>query len=163
TLEGSPLIPCSAVSRVGLAELLATIEDALGQTPPKRDIGRPRLWIDRAFTISGFGTVVTGTLIDGSLSAGQEAELLPERRRTRIRGLQMHRHRVERAEPGTRTAVNLAGISTDELRRGMLLTTAGWLQPTNAADVRLQAVSDMPRPIRHNASVTFHTGSAEVP
>jgi len=163
TLEGSPLIPCSTVTGDGLPALLSAIEQALDSAPAKRDIGRPRLWIDRAFTISGFGTVVTGTLIDGSLSAGQEVELLPERQRVRIRGLQTHRHKVERAEPGTRTAVNLSGISTDELRRGMLLTAPAWLQPTAAADVRLHAVSDIARPIKHNAAVTFHTGSAEVP
>jgi selenocysteine-specific elongation factor len=163
TLEGSPLIPCSAVSREGLTDLLTAIEQSIERTPPKRDIGRPRLWIDRAFTISGFGSVVTGTLIDGSLDAGQEVELLPQRQRVRIRGLQTHRQKVERSAPGTRTAVNLAGIPTDDLRRGMLLTAPGWLQPTTAADVRLQAVAGIPRPIKHNASVTFHTGSAEVP
>jgi selenocysteine-specific elongation factor len=163
TLEGSPIVACSAVTKAGLGELLQTLENALASAPPKRDIGRPRLWIDRAFTISGFGSVVTGTLIDGALSAGQEIELLPKRQKARIRGLQMHRSKVERAEPGTRTAVNLSGVSTDELGRGMLLTTPGWLQPTTAADVRLQSVNGLPRPIRHNASVTFHTGSAEVP
>jgi selenocysteine-specific elongation factor len=162
-LAGSELIPCSAVTGYGLPELLAALGRAIEGTPAKRDIGRPRLWIDRAFTISGFGTVVTGTLIDGSLSAGQEVELLPDRQRVRIRGLQTHRHKVDRAQPGTRTAVNLSGISTDELRRGELLTSPGWLQPTTAADVRLRAVAGISRPIRHNAAVTLHTGSAEIP
>jgi selenocysteine-specific elongation factor len=163
SLEGAGLVPCSSVTGDGLPALLAAIESALADTPAKRDIGRPRLWIDRSFSISGFGTVVTGTLVDGSLDTGQEVEILPERRRVRIRGLQTHHHKVERSEPGTRTAVNLAGISTDELHRGMLLTSPAWLQPTNAADVRLHAVSGLPRPIKHNASVTFHTGSAEIP
>jgi selenocysteine-specific elongation factor len=163
TLEGSELVACSAVSGAGITELLAALERAIEGTPAKRDIGRPRLWIDRAFIISGFGTVVTGTLIDGTLAAGQEIELLPERQRLRIRGLQTHRHKVESAQPGTRTAVNLAGISTDELRRGELLTSPGWLQPTTAADVRLRTVTELSRPVRHNAAVTFHTGSAEIP
>jgi selenocysteine-specific elongation factor len=163
TLAGAQLVPCSAVTREGLPEMLQAIEQTLTQAPPKRDIGRPRLWIDRAFTISGFGSVVTGTLIDGTLRSGEEVELLPDHRRTRIRGLQTHRKGVARAEPGTRTAVNLAGVSADELQRGMMLTEPGWLQPTTAADVRLQAVQGMPRPIKHNASVTFHSGSAEVP
>jgi selenocysteine-specific elongation factor len=163
SLAGSELIPCSAETGEGLPELLTALEVAIEGTAPKRDIGRPRLWIDRAFTISGFGTVVTGTLVDGTLAAGQEVELLPDRQRARIRGLQTHRHKVERAQPGTRTAVNLAGISTDELRRGELLTSPGWLQPTTAADVRLRAVAGMARPIKHNAAVTLHTGSAEIP
>lgn len=163
SLEGSPLVPCSAVTGAGIPELLSTLEERLDRTPEKRDVGRPRLWIDRAFTISGFGTVVTGTLIDGSLQTGQEVELLPEPIHARVRGLQTHRQKVERALPGTRTAVNLAGVSSEDLRRGLLLTSPGWLLPTTAADVRLSAVAGLPRAIRHNAFVTFHTGSAEIP
>jgi selenocysteine-specific elongation factor len=162
-LAGAAIITCSAITRAGLPELLASLEQRLDATPAKRDIGRPRLSIDRAFTISGFGTVVTGTLVDGSLRTGQEVELLPREGRARIRGLQMHRQRVERVEPGSRTAVNLAGVSADDLPRGTLLTTPGWLQPTTAADVRLQAVAGMARPIKHNMMVTFHAGAAEVP
>ncbi len=162
TLEGAPLVPCSAVTREGLPELLRALDEALAQAPAKRDIGRPRLWIDRAFTISGFGSVVTGTLVDGVLTTGKEMELLPDRRRVRIRGLQSHRKGVPEAAPGTRTAVNLSGVATDDLRRGMLLTAPGWLQPTLATDVRLHAVAGLGRPIKHNAAVTFHTGSAEV-
>jgi len=162
TLAGSPLVPCSAVSGDGLPALLAALQTRLDQTPPKRDVGRPRLWIDRAFTISGFGTVVTGTLIDGSLETGQEVELLPERQRVRVRGIQTHRQKTDRAVPGTRTALNLAGVSTDELRRGQLLTAPGWLQPTTAADARFTAVAGLARPIKHNARVSFHTGSAEI-
>lgn len=161
TLAGSPIVPCSAVSHAGLPRLLATIDERLQATPLKRDIGRPRLSIDRAFTISGFGAVATGTLIDGSLELGQEVEVLPDGRRARVRGLQSHRRKVQRALPGSRTAVNLAGIATEDLRRGLLLTTPGWLQPSTALDVRLTAVAGLPRPLRHNASVTFHTGAAE--
>ncbi|MGI8549711.1 MAG: selenocysteine-specific translation elongation factor, partial [Dehalococcoidia bacterium] len=163
SLAGSPLVVCSATTRTGLPELLQVIDARLDTTPPKRDIGRPRLSVDRSFTISGFGTVVTGTLVDGSLRAGQEIEILPQRQRARIRGLQMHRHKVERAEPGSRTAINLAGVPTDELHRGMLVTAPGWLEPTTAADVRLSAVTDRDRPIRHNTAVTFHSGAAEAP
>ena len=162
TLESSPIVACSAISRAGLPELLATLDRQLDVTPAKRDIGRPRLSIDRSFTISGFGTVVTGTLVEGNLRVGEEIELLPEGRRARVRGLQTHRQKVERATPGSRTAVNLAGVPANELRRGMLLTTPGWLEPTTAADVRLNAVSDLARPIKHNISVTLHAGAAEV-
>ncbi|MHB8578131.1 MAG: selenocysteine-specific translation elongation factor, partial [Dehalococcoidia bacterium] len=163
TLAGSPLIPCSASSGAGLPELIAAIEAKLDSTAPKRDIGRPRLAIDRAFSIAGFGTVVTGTLIDGLLRTGAELVVEPGGQRTRVRGLQSHRHKVDRTEPGSRTAVNLAGLSTDELSRGMVLTTPGWLAPTSAVDVRLHVVADLARPLRHNVQVTFHTGAAEVP
>ena len=161
-LEGAPVVTCSALKRQGLDELLATVERELAKTPPKKDIGRPRLPIDRAFTIAGFGTVVTGTLIDGALRLGQDVEIVPGGLRSRARGLQAHEQALEVASPGRRTALNLAGLSLEQLHRGMVATTPGWLEPTTAVDVRLRAVRYLGRPIRHNLSVTFHTGSAEV-
>ncbi len=161
-LEGSPLVACSALTGEGFDELVSVIEKKLADTPPKRDIGRPRLPIDRAFTIAGFGTVVTGTLIDGSLSVGQEVEIVPGKRRARIRGLQTHRQKVERALPGTRTAVNLSGVSPDDLLRGQVVVLPDSLPTTTALDVRLRAIRDLARPIRHNARVSFHSGSCEV-
>jgi selenocysteine-specific elongation factor len=162
TLAGAPLVACSAVTRAGLDELLRVLEARLAQTPPKRDIGRPRLAIDRAFTITGFGTVVTGTLVDGTLRVGQEVEIVPGGRRARIRGLQTHRQRVETARPGSRVAVNLAGVAVEELARGQVVTLPGWLRPAAALDVSLAAVAGLAHPVRHNATVTFHTGAAEV-
>jgi len=162
TLAQAPLVPCSAITRDGLDLLLQAVEARLTETPPKRDIGRPRLAIDRAFTISGFGTVVTGTLIDGTLRLGQEVEIVPSGLRSRVRGLQTHRTKVEAARPGSRVAVNLPGISTDQIERGQVLTLPSWLAPTSVVDVRLEAVGDLARPLRHNLSVTFHTGAAEV-
>jgi len=162
TLAASPMLACSAVTGEGLSELVDAIEKELAQTPPQRDLGRPRLPIDRAFTVAGFGTVVTGTLVGGSLRAGQEVEIVPEGPRSRIRGMQTHQRKLEEAEPGCRLALNLAGISPRDLRRGMVVTTPGWLRPTTAIDVRLRAVSYLPRPIRHNLQVSFHSGSSEV-
>src|SRR6185295_466011 len=104
TLASSPIVACSSLTRVGLDDLLAALDSAIAGMPPKRDIGRPRLPIDRVFTIDGFGTVVTGTLIDGDLTVGEEVEVMPGGRLARIRGLQSHRDSVERALPGTRTA-----------------------------------------------------------
>lgn len=162
TLAGAPLVPCSAYTHEGLDDLLRTIEDLLAKTPPKRDIGRPRLAIDRAFTIAGFGTVVTGTLLDGSLHVGQEVEIVPGGIRARVRGLQNHRTKVETAYPGRRTAVNLTGVAVEDLHRGQVLTTPGWLVPATAVDVRLTGVQELSHPLRHNTTVTFHTGAAEV-
>ena len=161
-IEGSPIVGCSAVTREGLDELTATIERVLKETPEKRDVGRPRLPIDRAFTMTGFGTVVTGTLTDGSLAVGQEVEIAPDGLRSRVRGLQTHGRKVETALPGRRTAVNLGGLSVDQLRRGMLVMTPGAVKPAKAFDVRLRAVRYVGRPVRHNLTLTFHTGSAEV-
>jgi selenocysteine-specific elongation factor len=162
SLEGSSIVACSAVTRAGLDDLVAALERQLAEVPKGRDNGRPRLPIDRAFTMSGFGTVVTGTLIDGSFKVGDEVHILPRALRSRIRGLQTHGRKVETAAPGRRTAVNLAGLAVEQLARGMVVTTPGSLKPTTAVDVRLQAVRYTGRPIRHNLSVTFHTGSAEV-
>ena len=162
TLEGSPVVACSAVAAQGLDELAAMIEEELAGTPPKPDSGRPRLPIDRTFTIAGFGTIVTGTLRDGPLRVGQEVEMVPGGLQSRIRGLETHGKKGDVAPPGRRTAVNLPGIGVEELERGMVVTMPGRLLPTKAVDVRLRAVSYLPRPIRHNLTVTFHTGSAEV-
>ncbi|MCX7854705.1 MAG: SelB C-terminal domain-containing protein, partial [Anaerolineae bacterium] len=123
--------------------------------------GRPRLWIDRVFTIGGFGTVVTGTLVDGHLEVGQEVEILPRGLRARIRGLQTHKTKIGRAVPGSRVAINLTGVSKQDLDRGDLVTVPGWLRPTTLADVRLDVLPDAPFPLKHNAQVKFFCGSAE--
>ena len=162
SLEGAPMVACSSVTGEGLDELLHVLDGELARTPPRRDMGRPRLPIDRAFSLPGFGTVVTGTLVDGSLTVGQEVEIVPGGLRSRVRGLQSHGRPLEKAPPGRRTAVNLPGIAVDELERGMVLTTPGWLRPTTAVDVRLRVVPYLKRPLRHNLEVTFHTGAAEV-
>ena len=163
TFAKAPMVAVSALKGDGLPELLVAIDKLLKSTAPKEDIGRPRLPIDRVFTMSGFGTVVTGTLIDGSLSVGQEVEVVPKGLKSRIRGLQTHKTKVESAGPGNRVAVNLVGLSTSDLSRGDVLTLQGWLRPTSRCDVKLRTVVDLPRPVRHNAKVTFHTASSETP
>ncbi len=161
-LADAHIYPVSAMSGEGLAELISAVDAMLVDTPPKRDVGRPRLPIDRAFTISGFGTVVTGTLIDGKMRVGQDATLAVSGRSTRIRGIQTHKKGQDEAQPGTRVAANLIGVSQDEVQRGEVLTTQGWLRPTDAIDVRLRVIPDAPHPLRHNMQITLHTGSSEV-
>ncbi|MEE9278498.1 MAG: selenocysteine-specific translation elongation factor [Dehalococcoidia bacterium] len=163
TLAQASIVRCSAVSGDGLDDLRRTLDDALDALPPVRDIARPRLPIDRVFTISGFGTVATGTLVDGTLQVGEQVAVEPGGRLVRIRGLQSHKKKLEAAQPGTRTAVNLSGVAPEDLSRGMVITRAGWLHPTQSLDVRLRAVDRLPRALRHNASVTLHTGASEVP
>ncbi len=161
-LEGAPMISTSALTREGLPQLLATIDNLLDSTTPRRNIGRPRISVDRVFTMKGFGTVVTGTLLDGRFSVGQEVEILPLGQRSHIRGLQTHKRKIDTALPGSRLAINLTGIATEELRRGFVITMPGWLHPTRSMDVRLRAISDLAQPITHNAAITFHTAAAEV-
>src|SRR5262249_2727430 len=131
--------------------------------PPRPDLGPPRLPIDRVFTITGFGTVVTGTLQDGPLHSGQEVQILPAGLKSRVRGLQTHKHAVAEGQPGGRLAVNLAGVAKDDLRRGDVLTLPGALRPTYAIDVHLEVTTGAPRPIEHNAELEAYTGAAEVP
>ncbi len=161
-LEHAAIYAVSAMTGEGLPELIGAIDSMLDDTPPKRDVGRPRLPIDRAFTISGFGTVVTGTLIDGRIATGQDVELVVAGKPTRIRGLQTHKKGQTEAQPGTRVAANIINVSQDEVIRGEVLTTEDWLRPTDAIDVRLRVIPDAPHPLRHNMFVTVHTGSSEV-
>ena len=161
-LAGAPIVPVSARTGQGLEDLLSALQEVLEHTEPRSDRGRPRLWIDRVFTISGFGTVVTGTLVDGTLTVGQEVEILPKELRARIRGLQTHKRKIEQAVPGSRVAINLSGVSKSDLSRGDLVTVPGWLRPTVLVDVRLDYLADTPRPLKHNTHLKFFSGSAEV-
>jgi selenocysteine-specific elongation factor len=158
---GSPATRVSGATGAGLRELLEVIDRALDHTPPKRDLGRPRLPIDRAFIIQGFGAVVTGTLVDGSLEVGMEVEFQPGRLKARIRGLQRHKTKVQRLEPGTRAAVNLSGVHVDELRRGMVLALPGAIVPAHALDVRLKATKLLSHRLSHDAGVTVLCATAE--
>jgi selenocysteine-specific elongation factor len=163
TLANAPILACSALTRAGLPELLAALDTALDMSATRSDLGRPRLPVDRVFTITGFGTVVTGTLQDGQLRLGQEVELLPGGRRARIRGLQAHKQTIEQGLPGGRLAVNLAGVAKSDVTRGDVLALPGTLRPTYAMDVRLEALASAPRPIAHNAELDVYVGAAEVP
>ena len=168
TLQGTSFQDCSMVgvsahTGDGLDELREMIDRILDETEMRRDLGRPRLPIDRCFSISGFGTVVTGTLIDGSLAVGQEIELAGSQQRARIRGLQSHKTMVSSAEPGVRLAVNLSGISRDDIERGEILTSPGWLRPARRLDARIRMVNDAPHPLKHNEGVTFHLFTSESP
>jgi selenocysteine-specific elongation factor len=113
--------------------------------------------------MTGFGTVVTGTLLDGSFKPGQEVEILPQKLRTRIRSLQTHRHQVEIAYPGSRVAINLANIARADLERGNVVALPGQLHPTVLIDARIQLLEDAARPLVHNTMVDFYSGSQEVP
>jgi selenocysteine-specific elongation factor len=161
TISGAPIVAVSAVTGEGLPELVAAIDSLLDTTEPRPDLGRPRLSIDRVFTMAGAGTVVTGTLIDGRLSVGQEVEIVPAGLKSRLRGLQTHKSKIDTASPGSRVAANLVGINTTQLQRGDVVTTPGWLQPTRMLTVKLNLIFYLQRPLRHGATVSFHTGAAE--
>lgn len=160
-LQTAPIVRVSARNRVGLDELLASLVEVLGKQPDRPNLGRPRLPIDRVFTMSGFGTVVTGTLSDGPLVVGEEVEFLPSGLRGRVRGLQNHRKKVERAMPGSRTAVNITGLSAEELRRGEVLALAGQYRVTRRVDARLRLLQNASAAVTHNSEVKIFTGTQE--
>ena len=161
SFQGCPMVAVSAYTGAGLDDLRGSIDQILDQTEERRDLGRPRLSVDRCFSITGFGTVVTGTLIDGALAVGQEIELAGSGRRGRIRGLQSHKTKVDQTQPGVRLAVNLSGIPHVDIERGEVLTIPGWLRPTRRLDARLRMVPGSPHPLRHNEGVTFHLFASE--
>jgi selenocysteine-specific elongation factor len=161
TIAGAPVVAVSALNGEGLPELLSAIDAQLDKTEPRKDLGRPRLPIDRIFTIAGAGTVVTGTLIDGTLKVGQEVEIVPSGLKSRVRGLQTHKSKEEVATPGSRVAANLVGVNTARLTRGDVVTVPGWLKPTRLVTANLKLIDYLKRPLRHNAQVSFHTLAAE--
>ena len=138
--------------------------DTLIQDIPSRTIARgaARLPVDRVFTIGGFGTVVTGTLLDGPLTLGDELVLQPSGQRGRVRGLQTHGAKTERALPGTRVAVNIAGVAVEEIRRGDVVTLPGTLEPTDILDLKLRLVRSAPHPLEQNDALDLFVGADEV-
>ena len=161
TLQDARMVSVSSVTGEGLPELLGALDAVLDGVKEKDDNGHPRLPIDRAFTISGFGTVVTGTLVGGRLSVGDEVELAPGGQRGRVRGIQTHKQSVKSGMPGSRVAANLSGIGHESIARGQILTDRGWLKESEALDVRLRVVQDSPVAVKHRASVTLHLGTSE--
>ncbi|MGD0003735.1 MAG: selenocysteine-specific translation elongation factor [Anaerolineaceae bacterium] len=161
-LESAPVLRVSARTGAGIKELKAALEECLQQHPSRPDLGRPRLPIDRVFSIAGFGTVVTGTLSDGHLRQGNEIEILPGGPRGRIRGLQSHKHKEEIASPGSRTAVNISGIEVEQVTRGQVLTHPGVYQSTQRLDAYFRLVRDASGTLKHSTEVKFFLGAAEV-
>ena len=161
-LEGAPCFPVSSLTGEGIEELRAYIIEQEKTLSPRRRTDLFRLPVDRVFTMKGHGTVVTGTMISGSLRVGDSLELLPAGLPTKARSLQSHGATVDVAPAGKRTAVNLHGIDVDEVRRGDVLAVPGSLFPSERWLLRLTCLSSSPRALRHRAEVHFHHGSREV-
>src|SRR5205085_6793591 len=161
-LETAPIIAVSSRSGQGIEELKQALVGLAAEIQPKNTTAVPRLPVDRAFSIKGFGTVVTGTLIAGELKVGDEVEVLPAGVRTRIRNVQVHGHDTVHAFAGQRTAINLQGISLEQAERGSVLAPAGRLQATSMIDARLDLLASAPRPLLQRARVRLHHGTVEV-
>ncbi len=160
-LEDAPVVALSARTGNGLDQLRAVLRQIAVEVPARSADFISRLPVDRAFTMKGFGAVVTGTLVSGQIREGDELELLPPRFRVRARGVQVHGASVHSAQPGQRTAVNLAGIDTSAIERGMVLAEVGRLVTTQIIDVELSVLRTAPRAIKTRARVRVHIGTAE--
>ena len=163
SLEGAPMIAVSAETGAGLDDLRSMISDFAANKPPRTINERPRLFIDRAFSVVGFGAVVTGTLDGGHLKIGDEVALLPSGQTARIRGLQSHKSQLDLAVPGTRVAVSVSGISHTDIERGEALVKRGQFHNTTVFDASLRIISDVKRPVKHNHRVTLYGGTWEEP
>jgi selenocysteine-specific elongation factor len=161
-LADAAIIPVSGVTGLGLEELTLEIDRLTEEVAAKDSFGSARLPIDRVFTISGFGTVVTGTLISGSLTTGDKMEIMPNKLDTRIRSIQVHGQKVNHAYAGQRVAVNLSGVDVSDLHRGHVLCNPGSLQTTLMLDARLQVLPDAVRAVEHRTRIRLYIGTTEV-
>ena len=159
----APIVPTSVVTGRGVDDLKQTLAHVLAGTPAPRDIGKPRLPVDRVFTLSGIGTVVTGTLSGGALRRGQSVTLQPSGKATRIRRIQSHALDVESSGPGTRTALNLADVDAiDDVHRGDVVTLPELGGPSEFLDVLLEISPRATRSIKDGVRVRAHHGSGNV-
>lgn len=163
TFADAPVVAVSAVTGDGIDRLLEQLAALLEATEPDHRTGIARLPVDRVFSVTGFGTVVTGTLLGAPVSIGQELEVVPPMLRGRVRGLQSHGQKVETAFPGSRTAINLTGIDREDIQRGDVLTVPGRIKPTRLIDARLRIIANAPQPIEQNHPVDLFSGAAESP
>ena len=160
-LRDAPIVRVSAKTKTGLDDLISNLQSLLENKPVRPDLNRPRLPIDRVFSMSGFGTVVTGTLSDGQLTVGDEIEILPSGIKGRVRGLQTHKQKEDTAIPGSRTAVNISGVEAESIRRGDVLARPHQYQPARRLDARIRLLNDATTSLKHNDEVKFFVGASE--
>jgi selenocysteine-specific elongation factor len=161
-LENSPTISVSSTTGEGITELKKLMNERIKNIEPKPDRGIFRMPIDRCFTIKGFGTVVAGTILSGSIKLGDRLELLPQNRIARLRGIQIHNQSVNNAALGTRTALNLIGVEKEEIVRGNVLATVGYYHPTSFSNASLYLLKDTLEPLKNMTRIRLHLGTAEI-
>ena len=161
-LENTPIIPVSSTTGQGVEDIRNAIIEMAGKTKSRQDRGIFWMPIDRSFTIKGFGTVVTGSVLSGAAQVGDTVELLPKKQKVKLRGIQAHGKSVDAAQIGDRSALNLANISKDEIERGNVLATANYFNPNMIFDAKLQLLKSAKRPLKHRSRVRLHVGTREI-
>jgi selenocysteine-specific elongation factor len=161
-LEGAPLLPVSSTTGQGIPELIKALESLSKEVEERSSAGIFRLPVDRVFTMRGFGTVVTGTAISGSLSVGDQVTLYPQEIQAKVRGIQVHNLDTEEVRAGQRTAINLQGIEKATVSRGDVVASALGLYPTFLLDLQVHLLRSAPRPLKHRTQIRFHSGTSEI-
>ncbi|MFT5366974.1 MAG: selenocysteine-specific elongation factor [Candidatus Latescibacterota bacterium] len=161
-LAGAPIMPVSSITGLGIDALRTLVEETIGEITERPDRGIFRLPVDRVFSVQGFGTVVTGTVISGSVKPKDEIELLPAGKTVRVRGVQTHSKDVGEAFVGARAALNLNGVEVHEVTRGDILAQAGYFKSTYMIDARLHLLPDAPSVVKNRTRVHLHLGPREV-
>jgi len=162
TLESAPIIPVSVVTGEGIEVCRNTIKELIGRIKTHENNRIFRMAIDRSFTISGYGCVVTGPILGGQISVDDEVEILPIKRTLRIRGVEITGERVNTAFAGQRAAINLSGIKSTEIKRGYELSIPGYLQPVNIVDATLRLIKNARNPLKNRSRIRFHINTSEV-
>ena len=160
--KDAPIVPLSNRTKEGVNHLIHEIDKCLNIIDTPKNIGLPKIYVDRSFSVKGFGTVVTGTLINGSVQVGDDLQIMPQGTMTKIRGIQTHQSSHEEINPGTRVALNLAGIDKNAISRGDLLVKPETTENTYVVDASFVLLKEYPNELRHNLNVTFHVGSREL-
>lgn len=161
-LADCPIVPVSAMTGMGLQDLFYAIQEACESIDTKDATGPFRLPIDRVFTLTGFGTVVTGTLVSGTVTLGDAVEIVPGLEKSRVRQLQVHGKKVERCSAGTRVAMNLVGLDVSDLKRGDVCAAPGTVRESNVLDLRLSLLPNAPKPLKNRARIRVYVGTAEL-
>ena len=161
-LEEAPIVPVSSVTEEGLDNFIKTLDDLSTQVPRHKPSGLFRLPVDRVFSMKGFGTVITGTLVSGAIHPGETIEIYPSGITSKVRGVQVHNQSVEQAETGMRTAINFQGLDKTAVNRGEVVSTPGALKASYMQDVSLDYLKSNRKPIKNRARIRFHTGTSEI-
>ncbi len=161
-LEGQPVVPVSSVTGDGIDDFTRTLDAQCSAIPERKTSGLFRLPVDRVFTMRGFGTVITGSLVSGKIAVGENIELFPADIQAKVRGLQVHGAGVEEAQAGQRTAVNFQGLDKADVERGFVLARPGTLKPSYMVDIALNYLESCAKPLKNRTRVRFHTGTSEI-
>ena len=161
-LDSAPIVPVSAASGEGIDAFLATLDEYCSRIPARNAAGLFRLPVDRVFTMKGFGTVITGTLVSGRVQVGDNIMIYPEGISSKVRGVQVHNRSVNEATAGMRTAVNFQGLEKTEVDRGHVLSMPGAMKPSYMVDVAIHYLASNKKPIKNRTRIRFHAGTSEI-